>query len=162
MPDILNSTFHLVDTKLSELAAAGGTHSGCTAVVAFLRLEDDAGDAVGAGGGVGSCVAVTAPGTVPQADGGEDEGIKSRLEEGASKLKELLGGKGKEEEKKEEPSPEVPAVQVQGPADVKKAAKRTLYTANVGDARAVLSCAFRSPFQSFRGGSLKVFLCLRL
>ena len=32
-----------------------------------------------------------------------------------------------------------PTVEVKGPAEYKKAAKRTLYTANVGDARAVLS-----------------------
>lgn len=33
----------------------------------------------------------------------------------------------------------IPVVEVKGPADIKQAAKRTLYTANVGDARAVLS-----------------------
>lgn len=32
--------------------------------------------------------------------------------------------------------------QISGPAEVVNAAKRTLYTANVGDARAVLSCVF--------------------
>lgn len=36
-----------------------------------------------------------------------------------------------------------PKVQVKGPAEVMHAAKRTLYTANVGDARAVLSSVLR-------------------
>ncbi|KAF8606375.1 protein serine/threonine phosphatase 2C [Ceratobasidium sp. AG-I] len=40
VPDILNRTFHAVDRELSEMAAQGTTHSGCTAVTAFLRLED--------------------------------------------------------------------------------------------------------------------------
>ncbi|CAE6415236.1 unnamed protein product [Rhizoctonia solani] len=46
IPDILNRTFHSVDRELSEMAAQGTTHSGCTAVTAFLRLEDADGKAV--------------------------------------------------------------------------------------------------------------------
>ncbi|QRV93775.1 protein phosphatase 2C [Ceratobasidium sp. AG-Ba] len=46
VPDILNRTFHVVDKELSEMAAQGQTHSGCTAVTAFLRLEDQDGRAV--------------------------------------------------------------------------------------------------------------------
>lgn len=40
MPDIFNTTFHKVDSELSSLAATQNTHSGCTAVTAFLRVED--------------------------------------------------------------------------------------------------------------------------
>ncbi|KWU41561.1 protein serine/threonine phosphatase 2C [Rhodotorula sp. JG-1b] len=47
VPDLLNATFLVVDTKLSELAVKGGTHSGCTAVTCFLRLEDDDGNPAG-------------------------------------------------------------------------------------------------------------------
>lgn len=43
IPDILNRTFHAVDAELSQMAAEGRTHSGCTAVTAFLRLEDETG-----------------------------------------------------------------------------------------------------------------------
>lgn len=45
IPDILNQTFHDVDMNLSRLSeeSEGKMHSGCTAVTAFLRLEDDAG-----------------------------------------------------------------------------------------------------------------------
>lgn len=41
IPDILNQTFHDVDSHLSKLAedADGKMHSGCTAVTAFLRIE---------------------------------------------------------------------------------------------------------------------------
>ncbi|KAG8770309.1 Protein phosphatase 2C 1 [Ceratobasidium sp. 428] len=46
VPDILNRTFHAVDKELSEMAAQGTTHSGCTAVTAFLRLEDSDGKPV--------------------------------------------------------------------------------------------------------------------
>ncbi|KAI0070630.1 protein serine/threonine phosphatase 2C [Panus rudis PR-1116 ss-1] len=42
IPDILNQTFHEVDSRLSRMAeeSDGKMHSGCTAVTAFLRLED--------------------------------------------------------------------------------------------------------------------------
>ncbi|AFR92631.1 protein phosphatase [Cryptococcus neoformans C23] len=40
IPDLMNKTFHLVDKRLSHLAHAGGTSSGCTAVTAFLRVEE--------------------------------------------------------------------------------------------------------------------------
>ncbi|KZV82537.1 protein phosphatase 2C [Exidia glandulosa HHB12029] len=40
IPDVLNKTFHAVDNVLSKMAQEGNTHSGCTAVTAFLRLED--------------------------------------------------------------------------------------------------------------------------
>ncbi|KAG8744490.1 Protein phosphatase 2C 1 [Ceratobasidium sp. 414] len=46
VPDTLNRTFHAVDKELSEMAAQGTTHSGCTAVTAFLRLEDSDGKPV--------------------------------------------------------------------------------------------------------------------
>ena len=42
IPDILNQAFHDVDMHLTRLAeqSEGKMHSGCTAVTAFLRLED--------------------------------------------------------------------------------------------------------------------------
>ncbi|KAK8844767.1 hypothetical protein IAR55_006617 [Kwoniella newhampshirensis] len=41
MPDLMNKTFHVVDSRLSKLAQAGKTSSGCTAVTAFLRIEEN-------------------------------------------------------------------------------------------------------------------------
>jgi len=42
IPDILNQAFHAVDESLSRMAeeSDGKMHSGCTAVTAFLRMED--------------------------------------------------------------------------------------------------------------------------
>ena len=141
IPDVLNATFHSVDKKLSELAVTGGTHSGCTAVTAFLRLEDEDGSPVGNGGGVGSGVAVSSA-PLAQEVTASDEGTPAEGEGKAggigNKLKGLLSGRSIGTPDKAEP-PSDPVVHVSGPADVKKAARRTLYTANAGDARAVLS-----------------------
>lgn len=43
IPSVLNKTFHAVDSQLSQMAAENKTHSGCTAVAAFLRIEDELG-----------------------------------------------------------------------------------------------------------------------
>ncbi|KAH9986537.1 phosphatase 2C-like domain-containing protein [Russula compacta] len=42
VPDVYNQTFHKVDTSLSKISeeSQGKMHSGCTAVTAFLRIED--------------------------------------------------------------------------------------------------------------------------
>ncbi|KAJ3896274.1 phosphatase 2C-like domain-containing protein [Lentinula edodes] len=42
VPDLLNRTFHEVDASLSQMCeeSDGKIHSGCTAVTAFLRIED--------------------------------------------------------------------------------------------------------------------------
>lgn len=42
VPDVYNQTFHKVDTSLSKISedSRGRIHSGCTAVTAFLRIED--------------------------------------------------------------------------------------------------------------------------
>ncbi|KWU41973.1 protein phosphatase 2C [Rhodotorula sp. JG-1b] len=57
IPHLLNATFHSVDTQLSALSAAEGTHSGCTAVTCLLRLEDENGNPVGEGSGVAPHIA---------------------------------------------------------------------------------------------------------
>ncbi|KAJ2916764.1 hypothetical protein MD484_g3637, partial [Candolleomyces efflorescens] len=45
IPDLLNQTFHAVDASISRMCeeSDGKIHSGCTAVTAFLRLEDATG-----------------------------------------------------------------------------------------------------------------------
>ena len=42
VPDVFNETFHKVDQSLSKMCedSEGKIHSGCTAVTAFLRIED--------------------------------------------------------------------------------------------------------------------------
>ncbi|GAA5847842.1 hypothetical protein JCM9279_006661 [Rhodotorula babjevae] len=203
IPDLLNATFHTVDTKLSELAASGNTHSGCTAVTCFLRLEDDQGQPAGDASGVCSDVvavkegqqvvadegaalrAAQAGGSAPGGSGdnsaaqglpelkrdGEGAGADAGAGEGAdkssgghsrrrsahevkSRIRNLLTGRSDDFTASSSsssasgsttpaaartPSVATPNVEIAGPAVTKSAAKRTLYTANVGDARAVLS-----------------------
>ncbi|GAA5847638.1 hypothetical protein JCM5353_004168 [Sporobolomyces roseus] len=172
VPQILNATFHQVDTKLSEVSAEDGTHSGCTAVTCFLRLEDDSGDAAAQASGVEDPPVDVTQGKVNDRDSALEEAKRDGIEtaddnpreslrkvgeddsEGAdqasssrikSKIKSILTGSATS--KTPSPTTQSPAhigerhksVDVDGPARVVKAAKRTLYTANAGDARAVLS-----------------------
>ncbi|GAA5993143.1 hypothetical protein JCM10908_001308 [Rhodotorula pacifica] len=74
VPDLLNSTFLVVDTKLSELAIKGGTHSGCTAVTCFLRLEDEEGNPAGDASGVAGEV-------VPLPSGGAQADLLAEVDE---------------------------------------------------------------------------------
>ena len=207
IPDLLNATFHTVDTKLSELAASGNTHSGCTAVTCFLRLEDDQGQPAGDASGVCSDVVAVKEGQQVVADegaalraaqaggsapggssddstaqglpelkrAGESAGADAGAGEAAdkssghsrrrsahevkSRIKNLLTGRSDDftasspstsassasgsstpaAAAARAPTVATPNVEIAGPAVTKSAAKRTLYTANVGDARAVLS-----------------------
>lgn len=203
VPDLLNATFHVVDSELSKLAAEDGTHSGCTAVTAFLRLEDENGNAVETDNDPDSTVGSSVtrggaghhdspgpledttklpedssdaiPASAPSAEGalspspantgneGEEE-RKRKFGDGfhRDKIKSLFGGgsgsersnsqsnAGKETTTDTKRSTNVTelstheAQQAEGikkPARAKNMARRTLYTANVGDARAVLRCA---------------------
>lgn len=189
IPDLLNQTFHVVDGELSKLAAQGGTNSGCTAVTAFLRLEDEDGNAVelehdpdssigsqvargGAGAGSTNPDIADDPNAdnMPQTQAEQEDEKKHRFGDGQTRerIKNLFtssssssssnsnsGNGGTSSNSKGQPQPpaqpdtSVPAgntaqsresgVGERPPARPKNLAKRTLYTANVGDARAVLS-----------------------
>lgn len=189
IPHLLNATFHAVDTQLSALSAAEGSHSGCTAVTCLLRLEDENGNPVGEGSGVAphvvggqkgkldgkpgeACEAAEAVGIDPtegkpgsgegQHPGGGKhaepaaESLDLALTESLrplylrtgsshdgsvkSKIKSMLSSSGSKLNSLATSTSSTPSSQnpVSGPAEVVKAAKRTLYTANAGDARAVL------------------------
>ncbi|GAA6017586.1 hypothetical protein JCM10207_001215 [Rhodosporidiobolus poonsookiae] len=182
IPHLLNATFHSVDTALSTLSAQEDTHSGTTAVTCLLRLEDEQGNPVGEGSGVGEAVATekgqlegkageaveaakaagidptegkpgsksppiqvevdgknaSLLGDAPQPDDASSGGLKS-------KLKGLVSGQSPFGSGTSTPAsgsslaPGTSGTAINGPAQEVKAAKRTLYTANAGDARAVLS-----------------------
>jgi protein phosphatase PTC1 len=195
VPQLLNATFHQADSKLSEVSAEDGTHSGCTAVTCFLRLEDENGKAAGQASGVEAPpVDGITHGQVRDNDSALQEARQDGIETADSNPREALRGVGEDESeggesndrlvgprketdwtigidaadqasssriktkiksiltgsatsKSPTPSTTSPAhsgekhkhADVDGPARVVKAAKRTLYTANAGDARAVLS-----------------------
>lgn len=207
IPDLLNATFHVVDSELSKLAAEDGTHSGCTAVTAFLRLEDENGNAVETDDDpdhtVGSNVVRGGAGHL-QIAGGETEGYVSAQDQAQAianetqnvssgpsadapagmtnsreqnvgspatpsemeddrkrkfgdglhreRIKSLFGsGSGNSGSRDGDDTknstnvnqashPQAQEAEgVKRPARAKNMARRTLYTANVGDARAVLS-----------------------
>ncbi|KAA1067042.1 Protein phosphatase 2C 1 [Puccinia graminis f. sp. tritici] len=122
VPDLLNSTFHIVDTKLSQVAAEVGTHSGCTAVTAFLRLEYQNGEPVGSVGAGISDKAVTHVNL--------NDIVDQPWKHEAIALSEARDSTQKAAEQRKSSWDES--------RQSKGAIKRTLYTANVGDARAVL------------------------
>ncbi|EST06040.2 Protein phosphatase 2C (PP2C)-like domain protein [Kalmanozyma brasiliensis GHG001] len=118
VPDILNITFHSVDRELANLASQKGSSSGCTAAVAFLRLEDDSGQALKPG-------EEDREGSTKDADGVATAGEQS-TERGSGdgiwgKLSKRFDSSDSKSKGKQSSSP-----------------RRVLYTANVGDARAVL------------------------
>lgn len=184
----MNATFHVVDSELSKLSAEDGTHSGCTAVTAFLRLEDENGNAVetdedpdhtvgssvtrgGAGHAIhnptdsptpmdnealqdGNAAAVSNKEDATSTDADDEK--KRKFGDGShrERFKSLFGSSSSSNSNKQDSQSDVnkrttsitgesdaetqAAEGVKKPARAKNAARRTLYTANVGDARAVL------------------------
>jgi protein phosphatase PTC1 len=170
VPDLLNRTFHVVDSRLSHLAQTGKTQSGCTAVTAFLRVEhldadpkgfinpglsprglmegrgeeeleqqtslsSDRGNiGGGSSGGIGRSAA-SANGSLGRKTSGK------RIRDLVGRLTGTSGDK-KEEEAEEEDTQTVAAADGSRIDAIEshssKGLRRVLYTANVGDARAVL------------------------
>lgn len=119
VPDLLNATFHSVDKELASLANQKGSSSGCTAAVAFLRLEDESGRPLKPSSETQNGSASDAgKGTTGQDQANErtsNDGLWGKI----SKRFESSDSKSKDS----------------APASLPR---RVLYTANVGDARAVL------------------------
>ncbi|KZO90732.1 protein serine/threonine phosphatase 2C [Calocera viscosa TUFC12733] len=107
VPDLLNETFHNVDKELSRMSESGETHSGCTAVTTFLRIED-----ARKGGQALSHKAVE--------ELADSNGVSDAVTTLAQKARQ---------------GPEVQETVEPGSA---RRIRRVLYTANAGDARAVL------------------------
>ncbi|KAI0769457.1 protein serine/threonine phosphatase 2C [Trametes elegans] len=124
IPDVLNQTFHDVDMDLSKLSeeSDGKMHSGCTAVTAFLRLEDE-------NGGQSFLPPDFEPLAPSSSDALNDEGSgdsdssKKRMSNDAPPAESPVSDKA-----------------VVPPPNV----RRVLYCANAGDARGVLCRAGRA------------------
>lgn len=100
VPDLLNATFLSVDAKLSELAVKGGTHSGCTAVTCFLRLEDDHGNPAGDASGVcNEVVPVKDEVAPPRVDKDAALKVARQLEEREAHDPTAFGNQGKRRDK---------------------------------------------------------------
>jgi protein phosphatase PTC1 len=157
IPDILNETFHTVDSRLSRMCeeSDGKIHSGCTAVTAFLRIED------------ADSKQSFLP-TLPDIDGSEmpveDEDIdsvhtsgsesprdsrkiKSRKSNGGSRIKRALKSLSSSSQSGlATPRSTSPATLERGPYQTNgfsvitppATSRRVLYSANAGDARGVL------------------------
>lgn len=150
IPDILNEAFHTVDEALSKMCeeSEGKIHSGCTAVTAFLRVEDLDGQQ--------SFLQNSSPITdSPEVDSpvesgaesagnasGDDSAPRDRKEKKSSKsrIKQALqtfssGKLSPKTPRSSSPKTPHPPVKVHVPPPN---TRRVLYCANAGDARGVL------------------------
>lgn len=137
VPATIAQTFLTVDGELSKLSESGTTQSGCTAVTAFLRLEDAEGRqsfAPPIANLVQQATLTPAESTsssrsgTPSAPPSKKDGGKITRLIGA-----ISGGASKKSGAEEPQKGGIAAFKPEG------AFRRVLYTANVGDARAVLS-----------------------
>ncbi|KAK0455425.1 phosphatase 2C-like domain-containing protein [Desarmillaria tabescens] len=165
IPDILNETFHDVDRNLSRMCeeSDGKIHSGCTAVTAFLRLEDADGKQSFLDQATPPSKPITPLAETPSPLDGDDSSSgesggdataddskdpkrrKKTKKSGAKRLRNAIKSLGSVSSLSPKASPSVSrkqsveAVQIQVPAQTPPPeARRVFYTANAGDARGVL------------------------
>lgn len=139
----MNNTFHVVDAHLSEIAARDNTNSGCTAVTVFLRIENEDGSGVfaPAQNDAERGAATTDPSTDDKA-AHEKKSVGAKVKDVVSKIAHLSHPDHAEDQKPLQGEPTKTTTGSESALFVpdQHAVKRVLYTANVGDARAVLWC----------------------
>jgi len=160
IPDVLNKTFHNVDAQLSKMCheSEGKIHSGCTAVTAFLRIEDADGkqsflppsrdldviDSLVAEEDIDSAHASgseSPKGTGSSDDNKHTKKSKSKIYNGGSRIKRALKNLGGNPQSGlTTPRSTSPAPHTNGVAAITPppSLRRVLYSANAGDARGVL------------------------
>ncbi|KAF7288649.1 PPM-type phosphatase domain-containing protein [Mycena chlorophos] len=143
--DVLNHTFHDVDEALSRMCeeSQGKIHSGCTAVTAFLRVEDEHGQQSfippSENDDIGSL-------SSNESTGDESAAKKKRHSLTGSRIRKAFKSLASSTSSPKNSNPSTPRSQsptpsTKGNAEVvipPASAKRVLYCANVGDARGVL------------------------
>jgi len=156
IPDVLNKTFLAVDTELSGMSSEKGSSSGCTAVTAFLRVEDASGSQNFARNSSltedVSMASVTSMRDSSMADvenqssDSTDQSSERKKQTGSRIIKNavrsLTASVGRSRPSSPAPSSSnTPRSNSPQPPVVETASlglRRVLYTANAGDARAVL------------------------
>lgn len=164
IPDVLNQTFHNVDSRLSKMCedSDGKIHSGCTAVTAFLRIEDIDGqqsflpalpdlDTVDSPVDGAESPAGSGSESPKRTASGEEIGhskkaSRSKIYNGGSRIKKALKNlsgsthSGTTTPRSTSPGLESGSSHANGVTIVNAPAnsRRVLYTANAGDARGVL------------------------
>ncbi|KAI8972194.1 phosphatase 2C-like domain-containing protein [Trametes punicea] len=142
IPDVLNQTFHDVDMNLSKLSeeSDGKMHSGCTAVTAFLRLEDENGGQSFLPHDFESLTSTISGVSNDEGDGKGEPSKQSTSSKLMHAIKSLGGvsshsapSADTEDPNNSNQSP-LPEKTIVPPANV----RRVLYCANAGDARGVL------------------------
>lgn len=167
IPDILNQTFHAVDASLSRMCedSDGKIHSGCTAVTAFLRIEDSNGlqsflpiespDSSMSNGDQDESAAASSAVSSSESQGGDGDDAAAKLRKkkkskkkslSGSRIRKALRNLGSGSSSKNVATPSVPS-----PSASRKSSatgvtvilppgdcRRVLYSANAGDARGVL------------------------
>ncbi|KAH9957912.1 protein serine/threonine phosphatase 2C [Russula dissimulans] len=141
VPDVYNQTFHKVDTSLSKIAedSQGKIHSGCTAVTAFIRIEDAEGRQSFLKALPCSPSSPTSGGDAPGAEPDDSTIANGEASEDQSKtssqsrLKKTLKRTSTGEKTSQSSASTSPQHPPAGPP-----LRRVLYVANAGDARGVL------------------------
>jgi protein phosphatase PTC1 len=159
--DVLNQAFHTVDEHLSRMceASEGKIHSGCTAVTAFLRLEDPSGqqsflsppssptDSLPSGRNLDSsseAQVISSP--APSLKSKSGNTVKNKISTGSSRIRKALrlGGSSNKPASSSISGSSSPAtsqisVGEEIPITIPPSdTRRVLYSANAGDARGVL------------------------
>ncbi|KZT40809.1 protein phosphatase 2C [Sistotremastrum suecicum HHB10207 ss-3] len=137
IPDVLNKTFHSVDSHLSTLSQTKGSSSGCTAVTAFLRVEDENGRQVL----TRSESPIEEESTTPDDASSEHQDVPSDKSQSGSVKKKSSGSKKiRNAVRSIVSSVSRSASPTHSTSNTPRSASpvRVLYTANAGDARAVL------------------------
>ncbi|EMD37613.1 hypothetical protein CERSUDRAFT_83363 [Gelatoporia subvermispora B] len=136
IPDVLNKTFHDVDSSLSQIAveSEGRMHSGCTAVTAFLRLEDAQGQQSFVPHGFDPLAADIPTNDDDEDENGDIDAAQPRKHKGLlrSALSSIGGSSNGPSHRPSSPSSQI----FMPPSSLP--VRRVLYCANAGDARGVL------------------------